>query len=398
VASNPADLLHQGIAAARSGQKETARRLLTQVVEQDENNVAAWLWLSGVADSLDDREVCLENVLTLDPKHQVARKGLEQIWAQKGTSATRAPMTLRAAVSEAKPVWSAAPAAQSRREDRSRTSPSAATSLDVASSPPSLDLETNSCPYCAAPTKSEDEHCRACHRGLVHTVYKRESPSMLYWIWIGLWAINVLLTAIACLAMAVAAWAPASTSLQYLSPDQAATYFYTLAGMGIFQLTLLVMVLRRSQSLYLFLLVSAAIPFMLVLVLSVMSFNFLFCFLLAIYGLPVAILLRLGKDFEGERRRLLCVADEDISSHSAFYARGQVYARKKMWALAAVHFRRAVGNAPGYAAYHMVLATAYAKLKRYQRALEAVREAKRIAPSDNRVNELEQLLEEAVAH
>jgi len=32
----------------------------------------------------------------------------------------------------------------------------------------------------------------------------------------------------------------------------------------------------------------------------------------------------------------------------------------------------------------MALATAYAKLKRYQRALEVVREAKRIAPSDNR--------------
>jgi len=69
------DLLQQGITAAKAGQKETARRLLTQVVEQDENNIMAWLWLSGVVESLDDKQVCLENVLTLDPNHQFARKG-----------------------------------------------------------------------------------------------------------------------------------------------------------------------------------------------------------------------------------------------------------------------------------------------------------------------------------
>jgi len=36
------DLLQQGIAAAKAGQKEEARRLLTQVVEGDERNERAW--------------------------------------------------------------------------------------------------------------------------------------------------------------------------------------------------------------------------------------------------------------------------------------------------------------------------------------------------------------------
>src|SRR5512136_3034708 len=75
--SQVTSLLRQGIAAARDGQTETARRLLTQVVEQDERNAAAWLWLSGVVESLDDKQVCLENVLTLEPGNQAAQAGLD---------------------------------------------------------------------------------------------------------------------------------------------------------------------------------------------------------------------------------------------------------------------------------------------------------------------------------
>jgi hypothetical protein len=76
-------LLQEGIAAARAGQRERACDLLMQVIEQDEENVAAWLWLSGVVDSLEDREVCLENVLTLDPDNEHARRGLAWVQQQK---------------------------------------------------------------------------------------------------------------------------------------------------------------------------------------------------------------------------------------------------------------------------------------------------------------------------
>ena len=78
------DLLREGIAAAKAGQRERARDLLMRVVEQDEENALAWLWLSGVVDSLNDREICLENVLALDPDHDAARQGLAWVRKQKG--------------------------------------------------------------------------------------------------------------------------------------------------------------------------------------------------------------------------------------------------------------------------------------------------------------------------
>ena len=75
-------LMEEGITAAKAGQKERARQCLMQVVEADENNEKAWLWLSGVVESLEDRQICLENVLSLNPDSEPAKKGLAWIAQQ----------------------------------------------------------------------------------------------------------------------------------------------------------------------------------------------------------------------------------------------------------------------------------------------------------------------------
>jgi Tfp pilus assembly protein PilF len=103
---SPQERLREGIAAAKAGQRERARDLLMRVVEEDEENLAAWLWLSGVVDSLDDREVCLENALELDPANEAARKGLAWVRQQKGTQPPSPP---RPAPSPQPPLWAALP-------------------------------------------------------------------------------------------------------------------------------------------------------------------------------------------------------------------------------------------------------------------------------------------------
>ncbi|MBN1483626.1 MAG: tetratricopeptide repeat protein [Chloroflexia bacterium] len=75
-----ARLLEEGIAAARAGNKAQARQLLMRVTELDQVNEQAWLWLSGVVDDLEEMQICLENVLTINPQNERARKGL--IWLQ----------------------------------------------------------------------------------------------------------------------------------------------------------------------------------------------------------------------------------------------------------------------------------------------------------------------------
>ncbi len=69
-------LLQAGIAAAQEKRNEQARQALLRVVELDERNEQAWLWLSGVVETLDERRICLENVLTLNPDNSHAQAGL----------------------------------------------------------------------------------------------------------------------------------------------------------------------------------------------------------------------------------------------------------------------------------------------------------------------------------
>jgi hypothetical protein len=69
-------LLQQGIALAKAGRQEEARELLLQVIDQDERNETAWLWISGVVDNDEDRAIALENVLQINPNNEWAKRGL----------------------------------------------------------------------------------------------------------------------------------------------------------------------------------------------------------------------------------------------------------------------------------------------------------------------------------
>lgn len=82
-------LFDEGIASLRIGNKEEARRKLMQVISADERNEYAWLYLSEAVDSDEDRQICLENVLTINPANERAEtelKALQERMAQGQTS------------------------------------------------------------------------------------------------------------------------------------------------------------------------------------------------------------------------------------------------------------------------------------------------------------------------
>ncbi len=77
-------LVEKAITAYKAKQKSQARELLMQAVDMDDKHEQAWLWLSAVVDSVEDQQVCLENVLTINPKNDRARKGLEELYKKQG--------------------------------------------------------------------------------------------------------------------------------------------------------------------------------------------------------------------------------------------------------------------------------------------------------------------------
>ena len=69
-------MLQRAIAALKAGRKAEARRLLEAILVINERHEQAWLWLSGAVDSDEERIVCLENVLAINPANLRARQGL----------------------------------------------------------------------------------------------------------------------------------------------------------------------------------------------------------------------------------------------------------------------------------------------------------------------------------
>jgi ribosomal protein L40E len=74
--SDVIQLLAKGVESAKAGQRAEAFDLLLDVVELDRRNEQAWLWLSAVAENLEDQRICLENVLTINPDNIIARERL----------------------------------------------------------------------------------------------------------------------------------------------------------------------------------------------------------------------------------------------------------------------------------------------------------------------------------
>ena len=78
-----AEWLYDGAVALRSGDQQQALELLMRVIEADEQNEEAWLWLIGAVGELEDQQIALENVLAINPNNERGKQGLAWVTEQK---------------------------------------------------------------------------------------------------------------------------------------------------------------------------------------------------------------------------------------------------------------------------------------------------------------------------
>jgi len=71
-----ADILKEGISAARSGDRTRAASLFAQVVKIDPSSEQGWFYLGMCCSAADQREYCFRRVLALNPDHLDAKKQL----------------------------------------------------------------------------------------------------------------------------------------------------------------------------------------------------------------------------------------------------------------------------------------------------------------------------------
>ena len=389
-------LLLRGIAAAEIGKRAQARTLLLEVTERDEENVLAWLWLSRVLESPADCKLCLENVLALDPAHAEAREELAALERRLAPEPRPSPIESIEAEppSEATLAWQAAWA----RYDNIYT-----------------------CPYCAAPTQPDDKRCPTCRNPLWIKSAQRDKPSVLYWVLWSMQVINVLsafsgpLVFLAeigrsigledflqLLPLYLGGAGPFQPEVAVLVLEQWPRWQFFLTWIpALGALGLLIAITVRWTPVYYLLLVNAALTALLALVSGALIEGPLR--LLSVgCGLAVAIAvltltLNLEADFVKKQRRILLQVDRGVTEGLDFFSHGERYAAHGMWALAAIHLRRAAALLPGKPASHVALTRACLELGELTLAAHTLEGLRQMSPRLPELDALEAALGAAQA-
>jgi hypothetical protein len=76
---NRVDRLLDAIELVKSDQREDARRLLRELIQENGDFEDAWLWMSVAVDSLDQSTLCLDNVLRVNPDNMEAAGALYRL-------------------------------------------------------------------------------------------------------------------------------------------------------------------------------------------------------------------------------------------------------------------------------------------------------------------------------
>lgn len=418
------DMLQQGIAAARAGRREEARALLLRVVEQDERNEQAWLWLSGVTDDPEDVRVCLENVLDLNPNNAKARQGLEwlQAHAFQQTPAHRpvavaAPPVVSAVDVSRAPVAAPAPVAP----------PPVAVPQPPAAAKPALGPGQSHCPYCGAVTQDTAQTCAACRTSLMVREQPPATASAALRALIAFWWLGGMIAAIAALVLFVMALL-IYQALQFT--DETGAIRSTLSPLAFVTLGVAVLVIVgmaatlprawQNRALWgyyagigvtvLWALVGVVVVLAGPGVLAAFSKDAAvvkafgenapaFAGLSGplgglILGGQVLIGLLLGlsvRDFIGPLRRFILTLERGTPAEH--YRNGVLYKSRGMWYAAAREWESAVKRAPSDINYLRALSLAYARLRRFDDAQMVLARAIQIAPGHAQLLEDKALIE-----
>lgn len=76
---NREQLLKMAIQSAKQGNKEGARVMFRQVLEQDKRNERAMLWMAQIANSPTERKMWLQRVLKVNSDNETAQKALDKM-------------------------------------------------------------------------------------------------------------------------------------------------------------------------------------------------------------------------------------------------------------------------------------------------------------------------------
>jgi tetratricopeptide (TPR) repeat protein len=383
-------LLREGIAAAQAGHKDQARQLLLQVIALDKEVEAAWLWLSEVVEDPYERQICLENVLTLNPSNAAAQSGLQ--WLQE-----------RGIVSPAGQTPPAPPQPEDSTGQGSGRVPDIPLQPAPARPASQVEIDPFGCPFCAGPVGGEGPRCEHCGRLVEIRQRKRPDWGSSGWLLV----LILMLGAVAWLQGYFVSQAgtidqlpewtrkiglqlvfgPALYNPEGIEGDRTeaarvlTSFDYLLAGLSAVAaagLALKIRLVYFGSFLLMGLMVLATGVGLLIGFLGLLPA----LLRLGLVALTTRWLAESSSIFEWQTRHYSASPDPDLRTDLDYYSRGKRYSEMGMWAKAAAHWQVAVLLAPDKVPYRVALASAYRRMDYTAAARAEVEQALELAPDD----------------
>jgi tetratricopeptide (TPR) repeat protein len=386
----------------RAGNKAEAETLLLRVVAADETHEQAWLWLSGAVQTDEDRRVCLENVLALNPDNAAARQGLATVVAQLDAAEAIAPEpetddeTYRVdAVDEDIPAINLAAALlypddprRKKHQRKAAVKPTREPESSFAATSTFDDVwsqDVELCAYCAHEIDIDDEKCPHCGRKLSIKQFRYEEVSHhLHSFWVLLLGAGQLFLVQALLGIAQD------------GVDAAVVINFLL--MGVYMVLTIAVYQRQVWAHYSAIYLTGAILALVGinrLVFSTFSFipdiglkdGAIFFQHIALTGIQMAFYFMLlgslgltlvfavffvAADFVRDEKRQTAVLQPGINAADRYDNVAVKHAREGRWATAVLHWQRAAAKAPNTFIYQRRLANGYARLGYYERSLSVL--------------------------
>jgi hypothetical protein len=365
------------------------------VLAADDQNEAAWLWLSGVLDEPADQLMALERVLALNPSHPQALAGAQALRQRLGPPPTPAqPMSAPSAQEPMQAVLTQptdlAGTPTPPLEPAQAVLPPAKIILPSEAYADAILAEDDpfQCVYCGRQTHPDDERCRHCGRSLL-APGRWQGGGYLYFALI-LIGVELQLALVQALGAYLASNYPQSLAVlpfaswwvsPFLPPAIARvlTWAVVLALMlgdygGSFGVATVVAVLDLAWA-------GVGLAFGL-LPAAAAQINAAGSVVIFLVGLMAVI------SQAQARVRLRVVLDRNVEGAVLLHQRATVYAHQGRWALAALHWRKAISRAPYEPLYYKSLGRADAALGRYAEAVRAYKSGAAAAPDDPEFNRL----------
>lgn len=397
-------IVQAGLAAAKAGRRDEARQLLLQAVQQNEQSEMAWLGLSTLVDDEDEQQICLENVLTLNPHNEIAQQklallrpeavpaGANQITIHKESP----PLSLAGAILY--------PERQSRTWQEAAPQPAPQTKLGYQAKSTYNDIweqDVEMCAYCAEELAEEDRTCPKCKRNLIGHYYRYEKPEpnlfILFVLTLGagqLFFVDIMRGLMQKEEVSVLAFS-AIFAVVYIILAFGIYFRKFWAYLSTIIFSLVVLALFGWGILGEFAYFPTDVPLTEALRVSseVTLVN-------GIRGLQVGALFLAfiwaafftGPDFEQIEVRFTAKLRSQLNEAPAFYAAGKEYAERGLWATAILHWQRAVALEPANTHNQKRLGEAYLRLGFYERGQDILRTVHDRSPDPALKAEINQLL------